>query len=207
MPGLFKRDETFLDLFERAARNILEGATVLAELINDLAQAEEKARRIRDLEHMGDNITHEGFTKLHKTFITPLDREDIRSLLTALDDIMDFIEAVAERLYLYKMAQAPAPLRDLSEILVKCGQEVLTAILLLKSRNRYKEIPPVLKRIHELENLGDRALRAALATLFEDVNNPIQVIKWKEIYENLETATDRCEDVANVLEGVALKHG
>ena len=208
MAKLFKKDEKFFKIFGQMTVHILEASELLGNMVrNPAADLAPLASKIKDLEHKGDELTHRVIDELNKTFITPIDREDIHDLLTALDDIIDFIEAVAERVYLYKMTNAPGQFRDLANILVRCGHEVLAAITLLKSRDRYKEIPPVLQRIHKLENEGDQALRAALASLFRDMKDPIEIIKWKEVFENLETATDRCEDVANVLEGVALKYG
>lgn len=205
--NLFRREEGFFLLFEQAAANILEGAVVLSELARDPTKAEEKAQKIHDIEHRGDDITHEGITKLHKTFLPPLDREDVHDILSRMDDIIDFIEAVAERVYLYRMTNPPGAFQELADILIRCGHELIAAVGLLRTRGRYREILPILRRIHELENEADRAFRAALASLFRDMKDPIEIIKWKEVFENLEMATDRCEDVANVLEGVALKYG
>lgn len=206
MLNLFRTEESFFSLFEQAAANILAGSVVLAELARDLSKVDEKAQKIRDIEHKGDDLTHEGITRLHKTFLPPLDREDVHDILSRMDDIIDYIEAVAERVYLYHMTNPPGTFQELADILVRCSHELIAAVGLLKSRGRYREILPILRRIHELENEGDRAFRSALASLFRDMKDPIEIIKWKEIFEYLETATDRCEDVANVLEGVALKY-
>lgn len=200
------RDEKFYDLFEAGAKKAVEGAVQLQDLIRNLKEVPLKAKQIKDIEHEGDLITHNTIEMLNRTFVTPLDREDIHNLITSLDDVLDYIEACAERLHLFKIGQTTEEAQILVGILVKAVKEVEQAVFKLR---RLKTADSILKNcveINRLENEGDYVGRAAVAKLFEPENNPLEVIKWKEIYETLENGIDRCEDVANVLEGIVLKN-
>jgi predicted phosphate transport protein (TIGR00153 family) len=173
-------------------------------MMEDFRDPVEKAKRIKEVEHVGDGITHEIARNLNQTFITPIDREDIHDLASALDDILDVVEAIADRFVLYKVTAPTEPAIKLSNVLYQAAVEVgATVDLLGKS---HPDVTECSVRVNSLENEADRISRDAISALFERVTDPIAVIKWKEIYENFETGTDRCEDVANILERIALKH-
>ena len=206
--SLLPRDEQFFDYFEQAARNIVSGAQALADLLDDYQNVERKIERIRELEHVGDTLTHQVWEALHKTFVTPIDREDIATIVERLDDVMDYIDEAALSLQTYRITQPTQRAQELAHIIVRATTEVELAITLLRKREDLPKILPLTVEINRLENEGDYVFRHALAELFEEGQEDLaSVIKWREIYEHLETAIDRCEDVANALEGVVLKHG
>jgi hypothetical protein len=199
-------DEKFYDCFESAVKKVVEGAVQLADLIEDFRDVPLRAQQIKDTEHEGDVVTHNTIEMLNRTFITPLDREDIHKLITSLDDVLDYIEACAARLNLFKVGKTTDEARLLVSILVKATKEVEQAVFKLR---RLKDGDSLMKNcveINRLENEGDFVGRTAVAKLFEGEPNPLEVIKWNEIYDTLENAIDRCEDVANVLEGIVLKN-
>jgi uncharacterized protein len=199
-------DEKFYDCFESAVKKVVEGAVQLADLIEDFRDVPLRAQQIKDTEHDGDVVTHNTIEMLNKTFITPLDREDIHKLITSLDDVLDYIEACSARLSLFKVGKTTDEAMLLVGILVKATKEVEEAVFKLR---RLKDGDSILKNcveINRLENEGDFVGRTAVAKLFEGEPNPLEVIKWNEIYDTLENAIDRCEDVANVLEGIVLKN-
>ena len=200
------REEKFFDLFEEGAHNNVEASQVLKQLIDTWDCIEQRVEEITELEHKGDNITHEIIARLHRTFVTPFDREDITSLAKSLDDVMDFIEAAARSMILYKVSPPGKRARELADIIIQATAEVEKAVLDLRHRARLKQILTRCVEINRLENAADVVYRAGMAELFDDSTDMADVIKWREVYEHLESATDRCEDVANVLEGVALKH-
>ncbi len=185
---------------------MVKTAQGLKELIHSGTNIGARVAEITELEHVGDTITHQVMTQLHRTFVTPFDREDITLLAQTLDDVTDFIHAAADAMFLYKVDSPSQRARELSDIIVEAAAEVERAISHLQHRGELKLIPSHCIEINRLENMADRVFRAAMAELFEDTPDIAQVIKWREIYEHMESATDRCEDVANVLEGVALKH-
>ncbi len=203
---LIPRDEKFFGLFEDSARNAVKAARVLDELVTQWDHIEQHVEEIRELEHAGDNITHEIIARLHRTFVTPFDREDIALLTKSLDDVMDFIDAAAGDMLLYKVEYPGKRVKELAAIIVQATTEVEKAVTELRHHLKPKVILEYCVEINRLENMADVVYRAALAELFEDSSDMAHVIKWREIYEHMEGATDRCEDVANVLEGVALKH-
>lgn len=203
---LLPREERFFDLFEDGAHNILEAARQLKQLIDTWEVVEARVEEITELEHRGDDITHEILARLHRTFITPLDREDITSLAKSIDDVMDFIDAAARAMILYKVDRPGKRAKELADVIIQATIEVEKAVLYLRRRAKLNEILDRCVEINRLENMADVVYRAAMAELFEDSTDLAHVIKWREIYEHMESATDRCEDVANVLEGVALKH-
>ena len=203
---LIPREEKFFELFEEGAHNIVEAAQILKELIYTWENIEPKVAEIKELEHKGDNITHEIIARLHRTFVTPFDREDIALLTKSLDDVMDFIDAVAGTMLLYKVGCPGKRAKELADIIIQATVEVEKAVLDLRHRKKLKQILDRCVEINRLENAADVVYRAAVAELFEDSTDMAHVIKWREIYEHMESATDRCEDVANVLEGVALKN-
>jgi len=201
---LIPREEKFFEFFKEAAGNILEAAKVLLQMMEEQGgNLQEYWKQLEDLEHEGDKITHQIIRKLNRTFITPIDREDIHSLTVALDDVMDLIEAVAARMSLYKIKEPTEEARKLTQVILKSAEEIVKAVSNLE---RMDDVMEHCIEINRLENVADDISREAIANLFEKGNDPIEVIKWKEIYETLETATDRCEDVANIVESVALKN-
>ncbi len=203
---LFPKEEKFFDMFEKGSRTVLEGARLLSDLIINYNDVVEKSKRIKEIEHEGDKITHDTVKKLNNTFITPFDREDIYSLVSKMDDVLDFIDAVSSRMVLFKIKSPTNEARALMDVLLKSVEEMDKAIRELRNIKKSEAILKYCVEINTLENKGDVLLRDAVAKLFDDGTNPIDVIKWKEIYENLETAIDRCEDVANVIEGAVLKN-
>jgi predicted phosphate transport protein (TIGR00153 family) len=203
---IIPRDEEFFSLFSKASENIVEGAERLKELLDLFDDPRERARQIEEVEHKGDTITHDIIRKLNTTFITPIDREDILALASALDDVIDLIHGVATRLNVYKISATTSYAKELGFIILKSVQELhkgISHLPLSKGRERVYEH---CVEVNSLENEADRVCRDAIAHLFENQADPITIIKWKEIYETLELATDRCEDAANVLESVALKN-
>jgi len=210
MVGSKQRDGVFYDAFDQQAQCLVDAAKLLSHMFAHIEEAGELAQRIRDLEHKGDKITHETIARLHKTWITPLDSSDIRNLITALDDVLDLTEAVSERVVLFEIESSQEDARLLSQVLVKSSEAVARAIHLLPTLKRSQEILDFCVEINRLENEADRTYRHALATLYQAnaaPTHPLEVLKWRDIYDNLEAATDRCEDVANILEGVVLEYG
>lgn len=207
MLKLIPREETFFDLFDTSAKVALTSSRLLRDLVEDYRDVEARVKKIRDNEHEGDQVTHEIMDKLNRTFVTPLDREDIHSLAYCLDDISDSIELAADRMILYKI-EKPTPITlSLVRILVRCCEEINAAIPLLRDRKRYGEILEHGIEINRLENEGDALSRAALAKLFENPENVFDVIRWKEVYEVIEDAIDLTEDVADRLHGMVIKNG
>lgn len=204
--GLFPKSTQFFDLFERAANNVLEGARLLDDFFCNYTNIEQKVRKIEDVEHAGDQLTHDTMELLNKTFITPLDREDIHGLTSELDDILDLIYGTANRMIYYKVPPPSQDMIKVVKILVKGVEEVSKAVLRLRNVKKPEMILAQCIEINRLENEADEALRSAISHLFDREKDPIKLIKEKEILEMLEAATDRCEDVANVIEGIVLKN-
>jgi len=200
------REEKFFDLFEDSSGNIVKAAGVLKTLVDSWDCIDQRVAEIKELEHTGDSITHEIIARLHRTFVTPIDREDIALLAKSLDDIMDFIDATAGDMLIYKVDQPGKRARELADIIVQATTEVQSAVLNLRHKARLKQTMTTCVEINRLENAADVVYRAALAELFEDSTDIPAIIKWREIYDHMESATDRCEDVADVIEGVALKY-
>ena len=200
------REEKFFDLFIDSARNMVKTARGLDELLGNWENVGVKVAEITELEHEGDSITHQIAALLHRSFITPFDREDIALLAHTMDDITDFIHAAADAIFIYKVDKPTQRAKELAEIIVQAAYEVEKAVILLKKRSDLKKVMEHCIELNRLENRADKIYRAALGELFDDNEDTIYIIKWREIYEHMESATDRCEDVANVLEGVALKH-
>lgn len=204
MFGLIPREEAFFELFKKAAHNMIEGSRLLKEMMEHLQSPNDQARRIKDIEHVGDGITHDIVTRLNQTFITPIDREDIHDLASALDDILDAVEAVADRCVIYKIQKPTDAAIRLADILYQASVAVGGAVDRIGLS--LAEINESSVQVNSLENEADRVSRDAISELFEKETDPIAVIKWKEIYETFEAGTDRCEDVANILERIVLKH-
>ena len=200
------REEKFFDLFEAGAQNMVKTAQKLKQLVDTWENVEEKVSEITKLEHEGDRITHKVMEQLHRTFVTPFDREDIALLSHTLDDVTDFIHAAADAMFIYKVDRPGQRAKELSDTIVQATAEVERAMPQLRHRAQLRQILERCVEINRLENEADRVFRSAMAELFTDTTDIAEIIKWREIYEHMESATDRCEDVANVLEGVALKH-
>ncbi|MFN8542652.1 MAG: DUF47 domain-containing protein [Candidatus Binatia bacterium] len=196
----------FFDLFEQHAACTREAAALLAAMVREGGDPQVHAERVKDVEHQGDEITHRVMEKLHQTFITPLDREDIHEIISRLDDVLDLVYASSERIWLYGIRAMEPGAQELADVLLKAVEEVGAAIRELRDLKNSQRLKAHCTEINRLENEGDQLLRRAVARLFEHSADPIHVIKWKEIYEYLEDAIDRCEDVANVIEGVALEY-
>ncbi len=198
--------EQFFHLFEQHADRSREAASLLAAMLRDGADAEQQAARVKAVEHQGDEITHTVIERLHQTFITPVDRGDIHELISRMDDVLDLIEASAERLALYDIHTVEPEARELAEVLESAVTEMCAAVRTLRDLKDRPRLKTHCTEINRLENVGDALLRRAVARLFRESRDPIHVMKWKEIYDYLENAIDRCEDVANVIEGVALEY-
>ncbi|HUU08593.1 MAG TPA: DUF47 domain-containing protein [Dehalococcoidales bacterium] len=201
------REEKFFELFEESAHNAVKTAHSLKNLLDTWHNVEIMIGEITELEHEGDRITHQIMKELNRTFVTPFDREDIASLAHSLDDVTDFIHAAADAMLIYKIDQPTQRAKELAETIVQAAAEIERAVPQLRHRAQLKQVLERCVEINRLENVADKVFRAAMAELFDDSKDFAHVIKWREIYEHMESATDRCEDVANVLEGVAIKHG
>ncbi|MBN1189609.1 MAG: DUF47 domain-containing protein [Dehalococcoidales bacterium] len=204
--SLLPREGRFFVLFKESAENAAEVALLLRDITDNWNNLEQKVEAIINLEHKGDGVTHEIIALLHRTFVTPFDREDIALLAHSLDDVVDFIEAAADAMNLYKLEAPTDRSKELADIIVQTTREVQLAINELGHKVNLKQILSRSVEINRLENMADKVYRSALAELFHDSRDITYIIKWREIYEYMETATDRCEDVANALEGVALKY-
>jgi len=203
---MIPRETKFYDLFEKSAGNLVVAAGKLVDLFDDYRDIEAKVELIKDLEHEGDTITHEIMQSLHRTFVTPIDREDIAFLANSLDDVMDFIEDAARSAFLYRVTQPTDRVRELALIILKVTYKLNEVMPLLRRRDQFKQILKECVEINRLENEADDVHHAALAELFDNTRDVRDIIKWREIYEYMESAADRGEDVANVLEAVVLKH-
>ncbi len=205
--SLIPKDMEFYDLFEQATSNLVVAAKKLVDFFDSYENVEAKAKELKELEHQGDVITHEIIARVHRSFVTPIDREDITLLAHSLDDVMDFIEAAGRTANLYHIVRPREPARELARIVEKMAVKLNEVVPRLRHRDRYFWILQQCVEINTLENEADDVQHAALAELFEVCStDTCEVIKWREIYGHLENATDRGEDVANVLEGIVLKH-
>jgi uncharacterized protein Yka (UPF0111/DUF47 family) len=198
--------KVFFELFERHADKTVEAARLLRAMLHNPVDLADQARRIKAVEHEGDVITHRAVEILHRTFVTPIDRSDIHRLISRLDDILDLIDASSERVWLYGIDSVDRDACDLADVLVNAVTEVSRAMVGLRDLKNRDALLQVCMEINRYENEADTLLRRAVARLFQDSKDPMMVIKWKDIYEFLEDAIDRCEDVANVVEGVALEY-
>lgn len=201
---LIPTEEKFFDDFDAMAKEIRRGARLLEDMLAPDHPVWDKADEIKEVEHKCDFLTHEIIQRLNRTFVTPLDREDIHSLARRLDDIMDAIDASAAVVRLYRIEKIRFGARELARIIRDSSEQVVRALSELEKRTGVHEYAV---EINRLENEADRVHQQAVQQLFDDERDPIAVMKWKEILDILEAATDRCEDVANVLEGVVVKHG
>jgi predicted phosphate transport protein (TIGR00153 family) len=206
MVRLLPKEERFFDYFDSASEKMIRGIRLLKEMMQDLSNAEEKARQIKEVEHEADRITHETVSRLHKTFITPIDRESIYALITRMDDVLDLIDSTSERVLLYGIKTSTSESMALIGVLEKAVDQVTKGISGLRDLKNSESILNICIEINRLENEGDRIFRNALSILFSSSYDPIEIIKWKDVYETLEEAIDRCEDVANVLEGIVVEN-
>ncbi len=197
------RDRAYFELFEEAGQNVDRAATLLSELLSEWPDSRELAAAIRDCEHAGDRITHEIHSRLNQTFVTPIDREDILSLASGLDDVVDYTEEVADYLGLYKIEAPMDQAIRLAEVLQAAAHHVCEAIPQLRG---FRDISHHTVEINRLENEGDRIAREAVASLFDGGIDPMVVIRWKDLFERLEAAIDATEKVANILEGITIKN-
>jgi predicted phosphate transport protein (TIGR00153 family) len=203
---LLPHDASFFTHFEHQGQKTVEGCLAFLAMIEHPSNLEAQAERVKQIEHECDEITHAVVEGLHRTFITPIDRNDIHRLITKMDDIMDMVEAAADRLALYDLPKMTPEAADLARCLVSSAEHVLSAVSGIRDLGKQNAILQHCIEINRLENVADSILRGALVRLFREEKDPIAIIKWKEIYETLESATDRCEDVANIIEGVVLEN-
>jgi predicted phosphate transport protein (TIGR00153 family) len=207
MPGLLSRilprETTFFDLFVQQAENVHQAAIALVQGLENFQDPSANADRIEKFEHIGDTITHSIITRLNQTFITPFDREDIHELASKIDDVIDLMDAVATRLVTYRVQSIRPGVAELAATVRDSTAEMVAAVRLIEKQDH---ILDHCIEINRLENVADRQSRALIGMLFDQEKDPVQIIKWKEIIETLEYATDKCEDVANVIETVTLKN-
>lgn len=203
---IFPQEFGFFDLFNKSADVMVEAAHHLRQLGHNQGDRESHVRSIKDLEHQADSFTHETMTMLHKTFITPLEREDIHELIKRMDDILDFMDATAQRVMLYELTDFPESFRKLVDVTADSCGLVRDVVKGLKNMKNQDEMLKICVEINRLENDADHLLRSAVAHLFREEQDLRRLIKLKEVFELLETVTDRCEDVANVVESIILEH-
>lgn len=203
--ALFPKEIDFFEIFDRASLNIAKAAEMLVALMENFDNIEQRAKEIYEVEQDGDILTHEIMKKLNKTFITPIDREDLHALACSLDDVLDLIWGAVDRISVFRITESTKEAISMSKDLLTTAEVMHKAIKKLKEKN-YNHVQEYCIEINRLENRIDRDFRDALGKLFDEVKDPILIIKWKEIYEHLEDASDRCEDVANVLESIVLKY-
>jgi predicted phosphate transport protein (TIGR00153 family) len=228
MFGSKKKDAAFFSAFSDHASKSVEASKMLMEMFKALRVSDDAAKtmyrpdtappgevakttidlagKIKQAETAGDTITHQTVKRLHENWITPLDRDDIHGLITRMDDVLDFIEAVSERIILFKVTVAPHDAIELTEILVRSCEALTKAVALLPTMSKAPEILSLCVEVNRLENEADQVYRRAIAELFTAGNDPLMVMKWRDIFDGLESATDRCEDVANIVEGVVLEY-
>lgn len=201
--SLLPRNENFFLLFEKAADNLVVGAKLFQDFMENYQQIEQKAQKIKDVEHQGDLLTHEIVEKLNRTFVTPIDREDIHALASGLDDVLDSIEAVANRMMIFDIPAPTEPLKQMTGILVRAVEEIQKAV---HSLRKLDHLMTFCIEIKTLETKADEISRKLLFELFKKEKDPITVIKWKEIYGRMEAAADECEDIAKIIESIVVKN-
>jgi predicted phosphate transport protein (TIGR00153 family) len=204
--SLVPREKKFFVLFEQSAQNAVKITQQLKDMVSIWENLKGRVGVINDLEHQGDAITHQIFEQLHRSVITPFDREDIALLAHSLDDVTDFIHAAADAMLLYRVERPTKRAKELAGIAVEAVVEVEKAVSEMHNRIGRKQLLKRCIEINRLENLGDLVYRSGMAELFDDAADIADVIKWREIYNHMESVIDRCEDIANILEGVAIKY-
>ncbi len=206
MPGLLNKilpqELTFFTMFLEQAENVHAGALALVEMLENYQNPAKGAEKVESFEHIGDTITHKIMKRLNQTFITPFDREDIHELSSKIDDVLDLVDAAATRLVMYRVDKIRPGVIDLAKTVRDATAQIVASVRVLEKQDH---ILDHCIEINRLENEADRLCRNLIANLFEQEKDPVQIIKWKEIIEVLEFATDKCEDVANVIESVTLK--
>lgn len=199
-------EENFFELFDSIAQSLVEAAECLLDLVTDYQDVENKTHILRDMEKRVDAATNDICQRLNVSFVTPIDRDDIHALASSMDDVLDYIEASADRMKLYEIDKPREEAAELAELLVEGTKLIQTGI---KALSNYRDIDSVLKpciEINHMEDQADKVERRAISRLFKEETRPLEVAKWQEIFDRLETATDRCEDVANVLESIVVKN-
>jgi predicted phosphate transport protein (TIGR00153 family) len=208
--ALIPREVQFFDLLEQQSQTVVRGAKLLQECLESKGSLDDlylASKRIHDVEHEGDELVHRLMERLNKSFITPLDREDIYELTSRLDDVLDYVDAVAKRLVTFKIATVTPHAIELGRIIVRGAEETAIGVALLRDLSKADAIIRQCAKINQLENDADQVMRDALNDLFDGgAREPVEIIKWKDLYEHLEVATDKCEDVANILETVLVKY-
>jgi hypothetical protein len=204
--SLIPRERKFFVLFEQSAQNAVKITHQLKDMVHIWENVKERVGVIADLEHQGDAITHQIFEQLHRSIITPFDREDIALLAHSLDDVTDFVHDAADAMLLYRIEQPTNRAKELVDIVAQAVTEVEKAVSEIYDRTGRKQILKRCVEINRLENMGDSVFRSAMAELFDDSADFAGLIKWREIYQHMESVIDRCEDIANILEGVSLKY-
>ena len=203
MISLFPKHEDFFTLFEKQGSVVCQGCELLLDMVEHFENVEQKATKLKDVEHEGDLITHEIFGKLNRTFITPLEREDIHGLASSLDNVLDAVEAIGSRFVLFRVKQVTPEAIQLARIVAQAGVQIEKAVKQLRD---YDKLMPYTIELNRLENEADEISRAVVAELFNGGHDPIDVLRWKELYGRLEAAADMGEDVANILEAIVLKN-
>lgn len=201
--SLFPQDEDFFVLFQKQGGLVREGCVQLHDMVTRFDDLDERARRLKDVEHQGDLVTHEIFERLNRTFITPLEREDIHALASGLDDVLDAVEAIGSRIVMFHVPAMTPQAVELSRILVDCGDQIERALHHLKD---FKNLMAFTIELNRLENEADAISRDVVADLFSGKHEFLDVLRWKEIYGRLENAADQCEDVANTIESIVIKN-
>lgn len=201
------RDKVFWDAFTSHAGKSVEAAGLLEQMLVRPGEAARLAEQITALENAGDKITHDTVTALHSTWITPLDREEIHGLISKLDDVLDYVEAASERIALYEITSATPESVELAGVLRASTEDIVKAVSALQNLKDSRPVLDLCVSINKHENRADEIFRRGLARLFKEKLDPLEVMKWRDIYDCLETATDRAEDVANIIEGIVLEHG
>jgi hypothetical protein len=203
---LMPKSDEFFDDFDAQCAVTVEGARMLYALMSDYRDVAAKVQALKAVEHKGDEVTHTAFNRLHKQFITPFDRAQIHTLLSRIDDVLDLTNAAAARLHYYEIQSSLPDATELARLLVLSAEKVQEVVAALRLIKKPDQILAGCKDIKRLETQADEALRAGLGRLFKSGADPLTIIKWKEIYDLIETATDKCQGVANVIEGVVLEH-
>ena len=206
MFNVIPKEKVFFDLFEQAAENAHQCAHALVELLDRYDDLPARAAKVKELEHVGDELTHQTIERLNKTFITPIDREDIHELACRVDDVLDLVDTAVDRMVMFKIDRPIEPSKELARCLLNSTALIREMMPLLRNMKDADVVRQKVREVHRIENEADRIERRALAALFENGADPKYIIKWMSIIETLETATDRCEDVANVIEGIVLKN-
>jgi hypothetical protein len=203
---LMPKSDEFFDDFDAQCAVTVEGARMLHALLSDFRDVATKVQALKDIEHKGDEVTHTAFNRLHKQFITPFDRGQIHTLLSRIDDVLDLTNAAAARIHYYEIQSSLPDATELARLLVLSAEKVQEVVAALRLIKKPEQILAGCKEIKRLETQADEALRAGLGRLFKSGVDTLTIIKWKEIYDLIETATDKCQGVANVIEGVVLEH-